>query len=411
MAEKKKTVSKKSTTSKKAASKKEEVKKEKVTNKKNTKQEEKKVTKKAVKDNKVASKPIDTYEAKLKETKSKKGLKKWFNNLTLEEVVIGGVIIIAILLIILIGVSTKNTKTSKGDDIVAKLNGKTITANDLYAELKSQGGRSILTNMIDEYILNKEYKTTDEMKKNAEATVKSYKSSYGDSYNTFLSNYGIKDDKELKDILIEQEKREKVVEKYIKDNISDKEIKDYYENNIKGDIKASHILISAEEDASDEEKEAAKKKAEDIIAKLKKGEDFAKLAKKYSDDTESKKDGGNLGYFNSGDMVEEFENAAYALKNNEYTTEPVETSYGYHIIMKTGQKDKPSLEKSKDTIIDKIVSDKKENDETISAKAMKKLREKYKLTIKDKKLKKEFNDYVNSSLTTTTTTTASSTNK
>ena len=351
---------------------------------------------------------VDTYEAMLKEKKNKKGFKAWFNNLTLEQLVVGGVVIIAILLIVLIFVSTKNTKTSKGEDIVAKLNGKVITADELYSELKTQGGRSILTSMIDEYILDKEYKTTDEMKKTAEATVKSYKSSYGDSYKTFLSNYGISDDNELKEILIQQTKQEKVVEAYIKKNITDSEMKSYYDSNIKGDIKASHILISVDEDASDEDKEKAKKKAEEIIEKLKNGEDFAKLAKKYSDDDESKKDGGNLGYFNTGDMVEAFEEAAYNLSVDEYTTEPVETTYGYHIIKKTGEKDKPSFEKSKSTIIEKIFDDKKENDTTITAKAMKALREKYKLNIKDKYLKKAYNDYVESSITTTTTTTTTS---
>lgn len=352
---------------------------------------------------------VDTYEAMLKEKKNKKGFKAWFNNLTLEQLVVGGVVIIAILLIVLIFVSTKNTKTSKGDDIVAKLNGKVITADELYSELKTQGGRSILTSMIDEYILDKEYKTTDEMKKTAEATVKSYKSSYGDSYKTFLSNYGISDDSELKNILIQQSKQEKVVEAYIKKNITDSEMKSYYDSNIKGDIKASHILISVKENATDEDKEKAKKKAEEIIEKLKNGEDFAKLAKKYSDDDESKKDGGNLGYFNTGDMVEAFEKAAYKLSVDEYTTEPVETTYGYHIIKKTGEKEKPSFEKSKSTIIEKIVDDKKENDTTITAKAMKALREKYKLNIKDKYLKKAYNDYVENSLTTTTTTTTTTT--
>lgn len=354
---------------------------------------------------------VDTYEAMLKEKKNKKGFKAWFNNLTLEQLIVGGVVIIAILLIVLIFVSTKNTKTSKGDDIVAKLNGKVITADELYSELKTQGGRSILTSMIDEYILDKEYKTTDEMKKTAEATVKSYKSSYGDKYKTFLSNYGISDDSELKNILIQQSKQEKVVEAYIKKNITDSEMKSYYDNNIKGDIKASHILISVDENATDADKEKAKKKAEEIIEKLKNGEDFAKLAKEYSDDDESKKDGGNLGYFNTGDMVEAFEEAAYKLSVDEYTTEPVKTTYGYHIIKKTGEKEKPSFEKSKSTIIEKIVDDKKENDTTITVKAMKALREKYKLNIKDKYLKKAYNDYVENSLTTTTTTTTTSSSK
>lgn len=403
MASKKDAEEKKKTVNKKADKKANKKTAKKVETKKASKKVEvKKEVKKEVK-----QKPVDTFEAKLKEKKNKKGFKAWFSNLTLEQVIVYGVLIIAILLVILIGVSTKNTKTSSGKDIVAKLNGKTITADDLYSELKTQGGRSILTSMIDEYILDKEYKTTDDMKKSAEATIKNYKNSYGDSYQTFLSNYGIKDDAQLKELLIQNEKQEKAVEKYIKSTITEKQMKDYYENSIKGDIKASHILIAVDEDADSDAKEEAKKKAEDIIKKLKDGEDFAKLAKEYSDDEESKKDGGNLGYFNTGDMVEAFEKAAYALDLNKFTTEPVETTYGYHIILKTGEKKKTSYEKSKSTIIEKLVDQIKENDTTITAKAMKALREKYKLNIKDKKLKSEYNEYVEQSLTTTTTTAAS----
>lgn len=403
MEEKKKAAKKKSNT-KKVASKNTSNKKSEA--KKTVKKPVKKETKKEVK--KEEKIKVDTFEAKLKEKKNKKGFKAWFNSLTLEQLVVTGFIIVAILLIILIGVSTKNTKTSNGKDIVAKLNGKTITADDLYKELKAQGGRSILTNIIDEYILNKEYKTTDEMKKSAEAGVKNYKNQYGDSYKTFLSNYGIKDDAELKEILIQNDKQSKAVEKYIKKNITEKEMKEYYENSIKGDIRASHILIAVDESADTDTKNAAKEKAEDLIKQLKDGADFATLAKENSEDTESAKNGGDLGYFNTGDMVEAFEEAAYDLELNKFTTEPVETTYGYHIILKTGEKKKTSYKKAKSTIIEKIVDDKKENDETITAKAMKALREKYKLNIKDKKLKSEYKTYVENSLTTTTTTTAAS---
>lgn len=388
MAEKKntkKTASKKTTTKKVTAS----------TRKAPAK---KKDVKKVVKEEK---KIVDTYEAKLKEKKNNKGFKAWFNNLTTQQILVGGFIVVIILLIIMIGVSTKSTKTSNGKDIVAKLNGKTITADDLYKELKSQGGRSILINMVDEYILNKEFKTTNDMKKSAATTVESYKSQYGDSYETFLSTYGIKDDNQLKEILIQDAKQTKAVEKYIKDNLTDKEMKEYYETSIKGDIRASHILIAFASDATDDQKAEAKKKAEDLIKKLQDGEDFAKLAKENSEDTESAKNGGDLGYFNSGDMVEAFETAAYALDVNEYTTTPVESTYGYHIIMKTGEKEKPAFKKVKSTIIEKLVAEKKENDSTITAKAMKALREKYKLNIKDKNIKSEYKTYIKQSLTTT----------
>lgn len=413
MAEKKTASSKKITAKKatkvasaKAPTKKVEAKK------KATNTTAKKVTKKAtvkkaeVKEEKV----VDTYEAKLKKEKKDSKLKRWFNNLTLEQIIIGGVVIIAVLLIVLIAVSTKNTKTKDGDDIVVSVDGKTITANELYKELKKQNGQTVAINLVDEYILNKEYKTTDEMKKSAESTIETYKNTYGESYESFLQYNGIADDAELKDLLIKNSKLTNVTEDYIKESLTEKEMKKYYDEKIVGDIEAKHILISSEtdDDATDEEKEAkeneAKAKAEEIIEKLKNGEDFSTLAKEYSDDEGSKENGGDLGYFNTGDMVKEFETAAYKLDVNEYTTEPVKTTYGYHIIMKTGQKDKPSYKKSKDTIKEKLVEQKKEEDSTISVKAMIALRKKYNIKIKDKTVKSDYNSYIKSATTTTTTT-------
>lgn len=418
MAEKKKESAKKTTakenknTAKKASVKKAEVKTEskKELNKKTTVKRSTKVASVKKDSPKKEDKIVDTYEAKRKEEKKKCKLISWFNNLTLEQIIIGGVIVIAILLIILIGVSTKNTKTKNGNDIVVSVDGKTITANDLYKELKKQSGQSVAINLIDDYILGKEYKTTDDMKKSAQATIDNYKSTYGDSYEQFLQYNGIANDAELKDLLIKNSKLTKVTEDYIKDTLTEKEMKKYYDEKIFGDIEAKHILVSSEtdDDATDEEKEAkdkeAKAKAEEIIEKLKNGEDFSKLAKEYSDDEGSKENGGDLGYFNTGDMVEEFETAAYNLDVNAYTTEPVKTTYGYHIIMKTGQKDKPSYKKSKDTIKEKLVEEKKEEDSTISVKAMVALRKKYNIKIKDKTVKSDYNSYIKTATTTTTTT-------
>lgn len=74
--------------------------------------------------------------------------------------------------------------------------------------------------------------------------------------------------------------------------------------------------------------------------------------------------------------------------------------------MKTGQKDKPSYKKSKDTIKEKLVEEKKEEDSTISVKAMIALREEYNIKIKDKTIKSDYNSYIKEATTTTTTTTS-----
>lgn len=95
-------------------------------------------------------------------------------------------------------------------------------------------------------------------------------------------------------------------------------------------VRARHILIKLSADAGDAKKAEAKKKIEDILKKLKKGADFAALAKTYSEGP-SAKNGGDLGFFSRGQMVEPFEKAAFALKPGEISG-IVKTRFGYHII-------------------------------------------------------------------------------
>ncbi len=133
-----------------------------------------------------------------------------------------------------------------------------------------------------------------------------------------------------------------LAQEYMRKNIADpakvseEELKKYYEAHKsqfveKEKVKARHILIKVPSNANKKEWEAAKKKALEIRQKLLKGEDFATLAKRYSDDPGSKNRGGELGYFQKGQMVPEFEKAAFSLKKGEIS-KPVKTTFGYHII-------------------------------------------------------------------------------
>jgi foldase protein PrsA len=94
---------------------------------------------------------------------------------------------------------------------------------------------------------------------------------------------------------------------------------------------ARHILIAVAETATQAEKDTAKKKAEDLIAQLKAGADFAALAKANSNDTGSKDQGGQY-VFGKGQMYADFERAAWALNPGQITETPVLTTAGYHII-------------------------------------------------------------------------------
>ncbi len=96
-------------------------------------------------------------------------------------------------------------------------------------------------------------------------------------------------------------------------------------------IRARHILIKTESSASEEDKKKIKIKAEEVLQKLKKGEDFAKLAAEVSDDPGTKAKGGDLDFFPKGTMIPAFEEAAFALKPGEISA-LVQTEYGYHII-------------------------------------------------------------------------------
>ena len=293
-----------------------------------------------------------------------------------------------------------------GKQVVAQVTGKKFSAEDLYEKLKSQTGETVLVNMIDEYIVNKEVETDEDAKTYAESQIESYKSSYksyGQDFDEALKNAGYKDENALKDALIVEYKKKTVTENYVKEQITDAEIEKYYETKIYGDIEAKHILISVDVDdkATDEEKEEAEKKAkekaEKLIKKLDKGADFEKLAKENSDDKGTASKGGKL-TVTYGEVVDEFWKATSELKDKTYTKTPVKSEYGYHIIYRESSKEKPKLNAVKDDIIDKIVDEKIEEDNTLQDKAMIEIRKKYKLNINDNEIKESYNNSVKEKL-------------
>lgn len=284
------------------------------------------------------------------------------------------------------------------------LDGIKITATDYYNELKNSN-ISKLVDMIDHQLFDKKYKSTDEEDKAVKEQISQLKENYKDNEDMFLSAiqqyFGVNSEDELEEMLRLEYKRNEAVEDYIKDNLTDDEINDYYKNNIIGDIKASHILITpdVDSDASEDEKAKAEKKAkqqaEKIIKKIENGEDFAELAKKYSDDKATAKDGGNLGYFNTDDMDENFMDAVKKLKNNEYTKEPVKTQYGYHIILKVDQKEKAKLKDVKDEIKTTLANNKLDNDATLHYQTLIDIRKENNIKWNDDELEEQYNDLMN----------------
>lgn len=296
---------------------------------------------------------------------------------------------------------------SNGEEAVLSLDEGAISVDELYQEMKNRYALSVLIDMMDEKILDKKYPETDEEVNYVNNKVSQVRSYYDYFYNTqyssyevfIQSQYGVSTDNELKGLFALDYKRNQAVEDYAKSIVTNSEINKYYEEKTVGNIEASHILITADysDNATDDEKAAAEQKALDtakeIIAKLNNGEDFATLAKEYSKDG-SASNGGAVGEFNRGDMVDEFFEAALKLKVGEYTKEPVKSEFGYHIILKTNQKEKPALDTVKEEIIEILAEEKVSDDANLSYKALIQLREDSGMTIEDKDLKKQYENYV-----------------
>lgn len=285
----------------------------------------------------------------------------------------------------------KAPKLENGQEVIAEMEGKQYTADDLYNELKESYGTTALVNMIDEYIVSKELTDTKDAKVKAEAYIKQmreYYESQGQTWSDVLTKNGYTDATLLEEYTLNYAKQT-VAENYYKNNVTDDEINKYYENDIIGDITAKHILITskATDKMTDDEKKAkdaeALAKANEVISKLNNSEDFAKLAKEYSDD-ESASEGGNLAPFNKQSNYEEaFINAAVNLNKDEYTKTAVKTKYGYHIIYIVNKAEKPKLDDVKSTIITNIAQSKMDANENYFYTAWKEIRKNYKLNFHD----------------------------
>lgn len=260
-------------------------------------------------------------------------------------------------------------KLVDGKEVVVELDGKQFTAEEFYEELKDINGTGVLINLVNNYITEQEL--TEEMEKEAleqaQAELESYKAYYGDEWNNVLVSNDLKNEKDFLNSLEDSYKQSLVLEKYLEtDVIKDEDIQEYYDNDIYGEVTVRHILIipDVDDDMTSTEKEDAKAKAleeaKKIIEKLDRAENveekFIELAKEESDDTTAS-EGGLIENFTNENMDESFWEASLNLEDGKYTTEPVESQYGYHIIYKISQKEKPSLDDVKDKIIENLINE------------------------------------------------------
>ena len=288
--------------------------------------------------------------------------------------------------LVLTGCNTSN------EDIVAVVNGTKITKSDfektalkvgkeyemIFGEeiwtSEVEGGKTfkeefdneILNVMISQEIVNQQAEkenitVTDEEVANEMSSYMQMIENV-DEYNKFMEENGIDEEflkNHFRQTLIFDKYRNKIMSET---EITENDLRDYYNTHIdeykKEEIKASHILITTLNDMGEplSEEETAKKESEaqDILARIKQGEDFEALAKEYSDDKASASNGGDLGYFAKGVMVPEFEEAAFKLEKGQ-VSDVVKSSFGYHIIKVDDKREEiTSYEDEKENILGAI---------------------------------------------------------
>lgn len=210
-------------------------------------------------------------------------------------------------------------------EVVARVGGEVITKDELYDFMVQQTGQEALDNLVVKKIIELEASdqnlevSEDEIDKE----VKELAEQYGgeDAMIQALAMYNIDLEQVREDVAVNI-KLEKLLSPRIK--ITDEEIQAYFAANqeayaVEEQIKVSHILVDSAEEA------------QEIRRMLSQGKKFADLAKERSTDPGSKDQGGDLGLVGRGEMVEEFEQAAFALQPGQIS-DPVESEYGFHII-------------------------------------------------------------------------------
>lgn len=213
--------------------------------------------------------------------------------------------------------------------------------------------------LYQEGVKNKVKVDKEELASQYEALMASITQTFQMDETAFLKKFNLTKEEVEKSL-----EKEIIAAKFIEEDskISDKEVEDYYKKNKSEfeQVQASHILIQTVdengEELSDDKKKEAKKTAEEVLKKAIEGEDFAELAKKYSEDT-SAQSGGDLGFFGKGQMVPEFEKAALDLNKGEISPKLIETQYGYHIIKKTDEKTQ-ALDEVKSSLKEELVVEK-----------------------------------------------------
>lgn len=333
------------------------------------------------------------------ENKLLKGVDKL---VTYKQLIYG--LIIGLIIGLFIMVITKEEQIAKlenGEEPVVTFNDKTITANDLYEDMKEYYSVGILLNTIDDMLFRDKYLDEGTVKKEVDDTISQYKEYYKDKFTTLLTQNGFTSEKSFRDYLLLDYRRNEAVNDYMKNHVTESEINKYYEDNVYGDVDTKHILVKPDtksdmkEDEIKAKKEEANSLAKKIITELNNGKTFDEVKEEYKDSIVYEE----LGYRPYNDSLEKnYLEEMHKLKVNTYSKTPVESSYGYHIVYKIAQKEKPSLEDVKSDILDTLYEQKIQENSKLYTETLFKIREKNELKFEDSVLREKYETYKTNTL-------------
>ncbi len=316
------------------------------------------------------------------------------------------IMVLMLACLLITGCGKQIPKLSNGEEAVIELgDGTKYSVNEIWNEIKDTYAMTIILNKVDKKILESTY--SDKLEdantyvSNIETQLKAnYVDEAGNYDEEYLLNQLMNSGYDSLEEYLDQQRlsylENLAIIDYGKTLVKDKAVKDYYKDTTKGDISCVHILVKPAS-SSDQDDAKALESAKEILKKIdadvKAGTSASEAFEKYKDDSSVTYE--DLGYFNVGDMVEPFETAAYKLKKGAYSKEPVKTTYGYHIILKTDELDKPKLEEVEDEIKETLANELIANDSTISGQALIELRKKNGLKWYDSEIEESYNKYMN----------------
>ncbi len=233
----------------------------------------------------------------------------------------------------------------RNGDVVAVINDTTITQDDFHDHLEDEFGRQALQSLIMQAMVIDAAERADAApdEEDVDQEIEGLVAQFGEAgLQQMLEQQGMTMGSLRTNLMInmalDELRRQRV-------DYTEEDLIEYYEENQElferpEQVRASHILLGSEE------------KALEVLGELDEGESFADLAKRYSIDTASAEEGGDLGAFGRGMMSPEFEDVAFTLDLDE-VSEPVETEHGFHIIKVTEMHDQemPEFEDVREDVI------------------------------------------------------------